>query len=695
MNRALHMPRTGRTALRVTGWFLLGLLVMLTALVILALTFDWNRARGWIGTRASEAIGRNVEIRGDLTLSFHRPEADQAGWARWVPLPRLHARDVYVANTQWGTAPQFAHAGSLHFLLRPLPLLRKELVFAVIALDDPAVSLQRLRDGDNNWTFRTPEKDDSDDGAPSRWTLKVERVVLQRGRLNLDDARQDVQLALSFGSIDDPSQDPYGLAFDVKGRYHGAPLQGAGRTGAVLALQDRDEPFPVEGRVDVGKTSIAVDGTLSDPINLTAVDMKLKLAGANMAHLYPLLGVNLPDTSAFRTEGRLHGTIDRKRGAVTYEGFTGRVGNSDLGGTLRYEGGPVRPLLKGELRSKLLRFDDLAPLIGADSAASQAKRDAPPAAATARKRGKVLPTEPFEVDRWDKMDADVKFTGERILRDEDLPIDNLSTHLVLRDGVLNLAPLNFGVAGGTVVSNITLDSRQKPMTAKLDTRLRRVQLKRLFPAIESMQGSFGQLGGQIVMEAQGNSVASLLGSADGEARVLVTQGSFSKFLLEAAGLNVANVVLTRLFGDRQVQMNCLAGDFGIDNGVMDTRAFLLDTEEAFITMDGTVDMKNERLDLVLRPEQKSLRIFSLRAPLYVRGSFDDPAVSINAGVVALRAGSAVALGLVAPVAAILPLVDLSEEQEMSCRDVIRRAGQTAAAAGPAPAGHSVKAQAER
>ncbi|RYZ52240.1 MAG: AsmA family protein, partial [Chitinophagaceae bacterium] len=36
------------------------------------------------------------------------------------------------------------------------------------------------------------------------------------------------------------------------------------------------------------------------------------------------------------------------------------------------------------------------------------------------------------------------------------------------------------------------------------------------------------------------------------------QGQVSKYLLELMGLNVGNIIVTKLFGDKQVKLNCMA-----------------------------------------------------------------------------------------------------------------------------------------
>ncbi|MFC6522944.1 AsmA-like C-terminal region-containing protein [Undibacterium arcticum] len=80
-------------------------------------------------------------------------------------------------------------------------------------------------------------------------------------------------------------------------------------------------------------------------------------------------------------------------------------------------------------------------------------------------------------------------------------------------------------------------------------------------------------------------------------------------------------VSEKLFGDNQVKLNCLVGDFAIVNGIMQTRTFVLDTEDAIINIGGHIDLTKELLALNIIPKSKGLRIISFRSPLYVAGSF--------------------------------------------------------------------------
>src|SRR3546814_2017355 len=90
-----------------------------------------------------------------------------------------------------------------------------------------------------------------------------------------------------------------------------------------------------------------------------------------------------------------------------------------------------------------------------------------------------------------------------------------------------------------------------------------------------------------------------------------------------------------------------------------------------IDITGQINLATERLDLDIRPENKTLRIFTLRSPLYAKGTFKNPDVGVQKGPLIARAGAAVVLGVVAtPFAALLPLLR-SEEHTSELQSLMR------------------------
>ncbi|KVS49308.1 cell envelope biogenesis protein AsmA [Burkholderia cepacia] len=479
-----------------------------------------------------------------------------------------------------------------------------------------------------------------------------------------------------------PSGPTYAFGLKVDGRYKNVPISGTGKLGGVLAIQDASRPFPLQADVKAGDTRLAIVGTLTDPMHLAAIDLRLWLQGTSMSHLYQLTGITLPDTPPYATEGRLIGNFKRRASTFRYENFNGRVGGSDLGGTLVYEQREPRPKLSGELVSNLLQFSDLAPVIGADTAASKARRGD----TTRQPPDRVLPVETFRTDRWRALDADVKFTGRKLIKSSNLPITNLYTHIVMQDGVLSLEPLQFGVAGGTLATTAHLDGSGAPLKGRFTVAARHLKLKQLFPTQKVMQSALGEINGDASLSATGNSPAALAATSTGEVKALVTDGRISRLLMEAAGLNVANVVYEKLFGNNDVKINCAAIDFVATNGMLDPKVFALDTDDALINVDGPISLRDETLDLKIHPHTKGFRIFSLRSPLYAKGTFKNPKVGVDAGALALRAGAMVGLGLINPFAALIPLIAPSNNRDVPCSELFGQINAKAAQRAAAKAG---------
>lgn len=663
-------------------------LLLVAALMLLLVLFDWNRARPLINEQVSAALNRPFVIEGDLRVIWRR-EADLQGPSGWVPWPHFAAEHLRLGNPDWAQGDTFVSLDSVRLRLSLLPLLWKTVSIPSIELGAPTVDLQRLADGRANWVFDLGHEQEDEQSSP--WTLDIGTIAFDQGQVKLDDKVSDTRLEVAVQPLGEPipfadivgkdaagrlaesnaSAQDYAFAWQTEGSFRGQPLTGSGKVGGLLALHDASRPFPLQADVRIGATRIRVAGSLTDPQSLGALDLRLQLSGASLGHLYPLTGVTLPDTPAYSTDGHLQADLRDADGATfRYLGFNGRIGDSDIHGDLTFVAGQPRPKLSGSLTSRQLLFSDLAPLIGADSSADKrerGERDTQPA-------NKVLPVAEFRTDRWRAMDADVRFVGQRIVHSEQLPISDLDTHVLLNDGVLSLEPLRFGMAGGALDAQIHLDGATTPLQGQMRLRARDLGLKQLFPTFAPMQTSLGKLNGDARISGRGNSVAALLGSADGELNMLINDGAVSRGLMEIAGLNVGNYLVGRLFGDEDVKIHCAAADLGIKGGLMSTRLFVIDTDNAVIKVDGSANFASERLDFTITPSTKGFRIFSLRSPLYVRGTFKAPSPGVQATPLALRGAGLVALGVaVAPAAGLLALVAPSAGDEPSqCEPLLKQ-----------------------
>ncbi|MHC8364207.1 AsmA family protein [Pseudomonas sp. LS2P72] len=668
-------------------WTLASLVVLLAVLVLIIAFFDWNRIKPPLNAKVSEELHRPFAINGNLAVVWQR-EPDEGGWRAWVPWPHVVAEDLSLGNPDWSKKPQMVTLKRVELRISPLALLAQRVVIPRIDLTEPNADLQRLADGRANWTFKFDPKDPN--AEPSNWVVDIGAIGFDKGHVILDDQSLKTQLDLIIDPLGKPipfsdivgdktaktasekgaTPQDYAFALKVKGQYHGQKLDGEGKVGGLLALQDAARPFPLQAQVKIADTRVELAGTLTDPLNLGALDLRLKLAGTSLGNLYPLTGVTLPDTPPYETDGHLIAKLQEAGGGVfRYEEFNGKIGQSDIHGSLTYVASQPRPKLSGSLVSNQLLFADLAPLIGADSNAKQKARGGE----SNQPADKVLPVEEFRTERWRDMDADVEFTGKRIVHSERLPFNDLYTHLILIDGVLSLEPLRFGVAGGNLDAQIRLNGRTEPLEGRAKLTARGFKLKQLFPTFEPMKTSFGQLNGDADITGRGNSVAKLLGTANGNLKMLINDGAISRELMELAGLNVGNYVVSKIFGDKEVKINCAAADFDIKTGLATPRLFVFDTENAIVYIDGTANMATEQLDLTITPESKGWRLISLRSPLYVRGKFIKPDAGVKAVPLMLRGAGMVALGVIAaPAAGLLALIAPSGGEPNQCAPLLEQ-----------------------
>lgn len=674
---------------KVIGGIVLFLLLLIVAIVIFIATFDWNRLKPTINEKVSTELQRPFAINGDLGVQWSR-HREARGWRSWVPWPHIHAEDISLGNPQDVPGDYTARLKRIEASIAPLALLHREVYLPRITLVSPDASLKRLANGKNNWTFNLANSDNKDSQKPvSPWSFQVDDIVFDRGKIDYQDAiaKADIHLTVNplgkpvafaelTGSGDDKqaaakTADNYIFGWKAEGTYNNEPLSGSGKIGGMLALRNAGAPFPLQADVRSGRTRVAFTGTLEDPLNFGGLGLRLRLAGENLGDLQGLTGVVLPDSPPYNTDGHLVASFKGKNaGRYRYEKFNGKIGQSDIHGTLEYRQGKPRPSLTGELVSNRLRFTDLGPLIGADSGTASGKQAAK--TKSIQPSDKVLPYDKFDTASWSKMDADVKFTGKDIEHGDALPLSDLYTHLKLDNGELLLDPLRFGMAHGTLNSTIRLEGQRTPMRGRADLHARGLQLKALFPNVEAMRSSMGQLNGDAQFNGTGNSVAALLGSSNGNLRLLMNDGIISRNLMEIAGLNVGNYVVGKLFGDDQVKINCAAVDVKVNNGLAQPRLFLFDTENAVIHVDGTTNFGTERLDLSINPDSKGARIVTLRSPLYVRGTFKNPSAGVKPGPLIARGAAAVVLGaVVTPAAALLALISPSGGDDNQCGSILR------------------------
>ncbi len=615
-----------RTALKWTAGVVLALLVALA----LFITFGLNALRGPISRAVSEATGRELVIEGDV----------RAVWT-WLH-PRFRVEGVTFANADWGQEDLLFSADAVEAEVRLAPLLAGRVVVPEVHLEGAQVNLEVDAEGRKNWILDTNKDEQKQESR-----VVIERLTLDRAQLNYADAGREIDVQADLNT------DETGVVFAASGTYQGQDFSASGHTGQVLSVRDEHNPFPIKGEAQIGETRVAIDGSITGLVDLKRIDTQVRLSGASMSDLYDVILVALPQTPAYRTSGRLV----REGNVVRYENFTGKVGESDLSGTLEVDTGGKRPFMKGDLQSKVLDLGDLGVVVGT---------------AEPSEKG-VLPDSPFDPARWDSVDADVRIKAGTIRRPKQLPLQNLSARIQMKDRVLTLNPLEFGIAGGKLAGPIVLDGRKDTIRAELKMRIQKLQLAQMFPTLEQNKTSVGDIGGLVELSGSGNSVARMLASANGKIGMFMDGGEISRFMMELVALDLWDAAALKLKGDEKVNIRCAIADFSVKDGMASTNAFVVDTSVVLVQGGGAVNLKTEEMDLTLNPKPKDSSIASLNSPLYVRGTFSNPKPSPDVGRLAAKGLGAIVLGVINPLLAVLPLFKEGKGEDSPCQQLIAEA----------------------
>ncbi|WP_313643858.1 AsmA family protein [Stenotrophomonas sp.] len=634
------MQRPGKRGQR---WLIAGAAVAV-AILVLILLWDWNWFKGPVERAVQARTGRALQI-GNLDVELGRTTTVRGDRIRF-------------ANASWAKQPQMASADRVEIDVRLWPLLRGSVQLPEIRLSRPDVLLETAPDKNQpgNWAFLTS-------GGGQR--LQLQRLRISDGRLQFIDAlgRSNIDLAVHSGQAKQADAAPPVLV-QGKGHWRGAAFSLKGGTESPLELSNSDHPFRIHLDAHAGATHAIADGSLTNPFQLQVFDLQFQLSGQDLDDLYPLIGIAIPSSPPYQLKGQLQRDHERWR----YEKFSGRVGDSDLAGDVEIDVAGERPRLTANLLSRRLDFDDLAGFIGApprtggnETANAEQKAQAAQLAA----KPTVLPDTPYNLGKLRAMDADVRWKAQRINAPR-LPLDDMDAHLLLDNGLLRLEPLNFGVAGGDIRSTIRMDARRPQISTTLNASLRRVQLGQLFPDAKLAEQASGGIGGTIHLSGTGNSIAAMLGSSNGDVGLGMGRGHIGNLLMELAGLDVAESLKFLFTGDKQIPLRCAFGDFSVRNGLMQSRALAFDTTDTLVIGEGSISLKQEQLDLLLRPRPKDRSILALRSPLHIGGSFKDPSFRPDFKALGIRGAIALTLASITPPAALLATIETGPGKDADC-----------------------------
>lgn len=623
------------------------LLLLIAAIVVFLLLFDWNWLRGPIGRWASARYDREIALQGDLDVKLFS----------WTP--SVIVRDLKFGGPAWAREKDTADIDRIQASVRLRKLLVGQIEMPLLAITRPEVTLISTKDGKKSWDLN-PDKPDTGEGLK---LPVIHQLIIRDGHLVFDERKRDLTLDASVNARETANDGDAGFVLDGKGAMNGSPLTLKIEGGPFINIR-RDRPYHFKADLAGARSHLTADGAITRPFDLGRFESTLSLQGQDLADLYLLLGITLPNTPAYR----LSGALKRDGSAWTFNRFSGRVGASDLSGDLKVETrGRLR--VDAQLASQRLDISDMTAILGARTQTNAAATET--TTVSSGVPGKLLPDAPLNAERLRTMDGVLTYSAASV-KANDLDIRAVRLGAKLEAGVLDLDPVAFTFNRGSLNGTAKINATRDIPYSSIDFRLSGYPLESIIPARNGAPPVSGRALGRARLEGPGNSIHRFAAASKGSISLVVPHGQMRAAFAELLGINASAGLLKLLSGDQSTsEIRCAVADFNVSGGVARAQTFVIDTDVVQARGSGSINLDSETLNLKIDGESKKPRLLRLWTPINITGPLTGPHIGVNAAEVVAQTGLTAVLGaVVAPIAALFAFVDPGLAKDADCGALI-------------------------
>ncbi len=622
---------------------LLAVVLILVVGVVILLNLDFNEYKEQIAAEAKKATGRELKIGGDLKLNL------------FTLSPGLAVNDVRFANASWGSRKDMARFDRFEVKVSVPPLLGGKLVVKRLVLTGADILIERNKAGRGNYEFtataapgkKTPtaqqpagkQENDSGESAGALPSVGIDEVLIDRARLTYRDAASGQKLVLGVksmrlrGGTDDP------LEIEIDGDFNKAPFRVDGRFGPLAQLLKAVKPWPLSVDVKAGGATVAIKGTVAEPLKGANLNVKFSVAGKDLSGLGGFAGAPVPPLGPYALSGRLKGRADT---AITLSGLSMKMGKSALNGDaeINLKG---RPAASVTLKSDFLDLADFTKSAeGAGKKKGATKKGKRSAPKSKKESGRLFPADPLPLDGLRAADVSLDLRVKKVLA-QGVKMSNLHVKLGLRNGDLSIRPLKVGVAKGTINSRVRLNASQAAPRLSVKLSGKKIDIGKLLAELGITDVIIGTVDTEIDLSGSGTSVRKLMAGLNGKTSIVMGKGRMKSDALDSVVGGAAKVVTQLVFGKKSeyTVVNCFVNQFDMKNGVAKSRNTVFDTEYARIVGTGNINLGTERIAMDVDPQPKSAKLDVAAVPLEIRGTLAKPTYALNKAAAVGRIGDIV------------------------------------------------------
>lgn len=632
--------------------FLILLVLLISGIAGYIAFFDINSYKGAIEKSVEEAIGRPVLIRGQLELTKSLS-------------PILVINDIEIRNDKEGYASQnFAVIKRAQVDLDLMSLFHKILNIKDVQINDVKVFLEKTEAGENNWQFNSAAHSETQQRKTkpslskkvanniqvSINTIRISDMVVyyndkdQKRNYQIDisniDLAQLINMNASFkfqgesfvlkGSMKNlqnllhGKSYSFGFSFDMSAYQAKTKLsanirdirnldnltinidtEGRNLRNSLTFLTKSKEipavPFSIKGALKIQKNQLISDGSFSLLKGGVAGNFNAEVKGTKEKEMSGRLSLSITDEDFLRPYGIKPFSLETRLASnnlqeIDLTNLVITANESDIDGQLKIILSGSRPFISGELNSRYLNFED----IFVEKASQKATTNNESSTKTLFSRENI------------NMDILTKFDLNILALIENLNVNGLTTNYPrlmlnaqINEGTLNVSLLEgTQILGGPLVGLIAVQKQSSGILTSMKLVGEGLKLDEFSVFKNHLQG--GTIATNVNLTTYGNSAQQLAANLNGQFLMTIYDSEIFSQWLSKLPVNIFEIG-KRALPYQQSYSNALtlksaAFNINIQNGLIRlNRKVAIETNLLNMVFDGTINLRNEKLDVQLIP----------------------------------------------------------------------------------------------
>ena len=442
------------------------------------------------------------------------------------------------------------------------------------------------------------------------------------------------------------------------GEFEGHPVQLRADVIPPRDLLKRSGPYQIDMALQAFGVTGKATGTAAAPYTLDGLNLAIEAQADDLDTLRQVFGRDIPEVSNTDLSTRLQTEQSKLRLSAL------RIGLADghIDGWLVLDTSAKIPDLEADLVFTDLNLQKLLP---AQEIQVQDQADQK-IAAQAEKADRVLPDEPLPFAMLSRARIKAALRANNLAWHDNRRLHEAEVQIDMAGGNVSVALLKLSSVKGEPVGYFVVDaSGEGAPVVSLKLTAQHIELGEMLTTAEGTAAIDGPLAATVSLEGQGQSVAQIMGTLNGNAKLLMEQGRADAKSLDLFVGGLTAVIGTMFKAESEkTEIECAIYDLKFDQGILTPQLAVLDTKHATVLTEGQVDLKQEKLNLRIVPHAKGVTL-SVATPVRLKGTLSSPDVDIEAAGAILEAGELWA-NVVYPPTALLRFSHLADGKENPC-----------------------------